>query len=71
MHNELRYQAKIHTIFVKLSKEKKKKSASSPPFFFDVKTIKTCFDNKEIETKPCMCGKIKPVLKERGSELPR
>jgi hypothetical protein len=46
MHNELRYQAKIHTTFVKLSKERKKRkkkkkkrkkernSASSPPFFF-------------------------------------
>jgi hypothetical protein len=36
-----------------------------------VKTIKTCFDSKETETKPSMCGKIKPVLKERGSELPK
>jgi hypothetical protein len=26
MHNELRYQAKIHTIFEKLSKEKEKNS---------------------------------------------
>jgi len=38
---------------------------------FFCKTIKTCFDGKEIETKPSMCGKIKPVLKERGSELLR
>jgi hypothetical protein len=28
-------------------------------------------DGKEIETKLSMCGKIKPVLKKRGSELPR
>jgi hypothetical protein len=42
-----------------------------PPLFFYVKTIKTCFDNKETETKPRMCGKIKPVLKERSSELLR
>jgi hypothetical protein len=33
MHNELRYQAKTHTISEKLSKEKKN-YASSPPFFF-------------------------------------
>jgi hypothetical protein len=32
---------------------------------------KTCFDGKETETKPSMCGKIKPVLKKRGSEIPR
>jgi hypothetical protein len=36
MHNELRYQAKIHTISEKLSKEKEKNknSASSPTIFF-------------------------------------
>jgi hypothetical protein len=28
-------------------------------------------DGKEKGTKPSMCGKIKHVLKERGSELPR
>jgi hypothetical protein len=28
-------------------------------------------DGKETETKLSMCGKIKPVFKERGSELPR
>jgi hypothetical protein len=26
---------------------------------------------KELESKPSMCGKIKPILRERGSELPR
>jgi len=37
MHNELKYQAKIHTISKKLSKKKKKQkqnSASSPLFLF-------------------------------------
>jgi hypothetical protein len=34
MHNELKYQVKIHTISKKLFKKKKKQnSASSPPFF--------------------------------------
>jgi hypothetical protein len=38
MHNELRYQAKLHAISKKLSIEKKKKnSASSSPIFFFVK----------------------------------
>jgi hypothetical protein len=40
MHNELRYQAKIHTIFERLPKENKNKNyASSPPFFFILKKI--------------------------------
>jgi hypothetical protein len=26
---------------------------------------------KEPESKPSMCGKIKPVLRDRGPELPR
>jgi hypothetical protein len=50
MHNELRYQAKIHTISAKLLKEKrKKKSSSSPPIFFFLmkKTIKTCSKGQE------------------------
>jgi len=35
MHNELRYQAKIHMISEKLSKEEEEeKYASSPPIFF-------------------------------------
>jgi hypothetical protein len=36
MHNELRYQAKKHAIFEKLSKEKKKKKIRHllPHFFF-------------------------------------
>jgi hypothetical protein len=33
MHNELRYQAKTHTISEKLSKEKKKKLHLLPQFF--------------------------------------
>jgi len=42
MHNELRYQAKIHMISEKLSKEEEEeKYASSPPifFFFNVKDM--------------------------------
>jgi hypothetical protein len=50
MHNELRYEAKIHTISTKLFK-RKKKSASFPHFFFKKnckwKTTKTCFKGKE------------------------
>jgi len=75
MHNELRYQAKTHVISEKLSKEKIKILHLLPQFFlffiFLCKNNKTCFDRKETEPKPCMCGKIKPVLKERGLELPR
>jgi hypothetical protein len=41
MHNELRYQAKTHTISEKLSKEQNKNSASSPPFFFFVENYTT------------------------------
>jgi hypothetical protein len=37
MHNELRYQAKTHTISEKLYK---KNSASSPPIFFFVENNK-------------------------------
>jgi hypothetical protein len=53
MHNELRYQAKIHTTFVKLSKERKKRKKKkekkkerkkfcifSPIFFFNVEKKK-------------------------------
>jgi hypothetical protein len=40
MHNELRYQAKTHTISEKLLK--KKNYASSPPIFF-------FFENNKIE----------------------
>jgi hypothetical protein len=50
MHNDLRYQAKIHTISAKLLKEKIKFCIFSPNFLFCfVKKIKTCF--KGIETK--------------------
>jgi hypothetical protein len=34
MHNDLRYQAKTHTISEKLYKKKKKKISSSPPIFY-------------------------------------
>jgi hypothetical protein len=34
MHNELRYQAKIHTIFVKAIKEKNKILNLLPQYFF-------------------------------------
>jgi 5-formaminoimidazole-4-carboxamide-1-beta-D-ribofuranosyl 5'-monophosphate synthetase len=34
MHNELRYQAKTHTTFEKLSKEKIKFYIFSPNFYF-------------------------------------
>jgi hypothetical protein len=41
MHNELRYQAKIHAISEKLSKEKKKKNLHLlPQFFFLLKKRK-------------------------------
>jgi hypothetical protein len=50
-----------------------------PLFFFmlkkkkerERKTIKTCLQGKETISNPSMWGKIKPVLRERGSELPR
>jgi hypothetical protein len=41
MHNELRYQAKIHTISEKLSKEKIKFCIFSPNFFFYVEKNNT------------------------------
>jgi hypothetical protein len=58
-----------------LKSYQKKKSASSPPIFFikknyNIKT-KTCFYGKEPKSKHSMCGKIKPILGERGLELPR
>jgi len=52
------------------SYQKKKKNYASPPIFI-CKTIKTCFYDKETETKPSMCGKIIYVLKEGCLELPR
>jgi hypothetical protein len=58
MHNELRYQAKIHTISKKLSKEKRKEK-------------KDILWEKETISSPSMWGKIKPVLRERSSELLR
>jgi hypothetical protein len=46
MHNELRYQAKIHIIFEKLLKEKKKICIFSSNYFIllknNRKTTKTC-----------------------------
>jgi hypothetical protein len=79
MHNELRYQAKKHAIFEKLSKEKKKKKFGIfyPIFFFNVekknrqKNNKDMLWGKETIYSPSMWGKIKPVLKERGLEIPR
>jgi hypothetical protein len=41
MHNELRYQAKIHTITEKLSKEKIKFCIFSSIFFFNFENNKT------------------------------
>jgi hypothetical protein len=42
VHNELRYQAKTHTISEKLSKEKKKKLHLLPQFFiFNFENNKT------------------------------
>jgi hypothetical protein len=46
MHNELRYQAKIHAISDMPRKEKIKFPAFSPPFFLLLKTIKTCYKDK-------------------------
>jgi hypothetical protein len=58
------------------NKKIKKKSASSPPifFFFNEKKKhknKNMLYGKEPESKPSMCGKIKHVLREGSSELPR
>jgi hypothetical protein len=58
MHNELRYQAKIHVISEKLSTERKIKNKKfcifSPIFFFfnveknkTNKTTKTCYEEKK------------------------
>jgi hypothetical protein len=78
MHNELRYQAKIHTISEKLSKEKNKNSTSSPPFLFFFmlkknrqKNNKNMLWEKEKISSPSLWGKIKLVLMERGLEIPR
>jgi len=62
----------------KLSKEKKKIMHLLPQlhFFFTLKKIsqknnKDILYGKETISSPSMCGKIKPVLKEKGSELSR
>jgi len=52
MHNELRFQAKIHTISEKLSKEKIKILHLLPQFFFFLyvkkkTTTKTCYEEKK------------------------
>jgi hypothetical protein len=62
IHNGLRYQAKIHTIFEKLLKEKEKKNLHLLPqfFFFNVKknktekTTKTCLWRKDTISSPSM-----------------
>jgi len=71
MHNELKYQAKIHTISVKLSK---KKSTSFFFFYVENNTQKNNEDmlwGKETISSLSMWGKIKHVLRERGLEIPR
>jgi hypothetical protein len=40
MHNELRYQAKIHVISEKLSTNKNKKSINSPPIYIYILMLK-------------------------------
>jgi hypothetical protein len=76
MHNELRYQAKIHTISAKLFKRENKILHIFPQNLFifflkkKKKTRKTCFNDKENKPTPSMCGKIKPIHKEKGSKLP-
>jgi hypothetical protein len=52
MHNELKYQARIHVIYEKLLKERKKIN-------------KNMLYRKEPESNPSMCDKIKPILRER------
>jgi len=58
MHNELRYQARTHTIYEKLSKEKKNLHLL-PLFFFLLKTLKQrnnkdMLMEKEITSSPSM-----------------
>jgi hypothetical protein len=57
MHNELRYQEKIHTISEK--QISKNKNSASSPFFFLLKTIKKknnkdMLMEKEITSSPSM-----------------
>jgi hypothetical protein len=77
MHSELRYQAKIHTISKKLSKEEIKILSSPPIFFFSVKNKNRQKNNKnllwgkETISSPSMWGKIKHLLRERGLKIQR
>jgi hypothetical protein len=77
MHNELRYQAKIHTIFAQLLKEKKKIPHLSPPIIIIIiiillKTQKHKNNKNMIDDNtPSMYSKIKLDLKERGLDIPR
>jgi len=67
MHNELRYQAKTHTISEKATLKKKNKILH----LLFLKTIKKKKNNKdmlmeeEITSSPSMYGKIKLVFRER------
>jgi TPP-dependent indolepyruvate ferredoxin oxidoreductase alpha subunit len=66
MHNELRYQAKIHAIS---DMPKKIKFLHLLPQFFLKIKIKTCYKGKKTLIT-LACRKIKPVFKEKGSKLP-
>jgi hypothetical protein len=61
--------------YLKIYQNKIKIMHLLPNFFFFLRKEKHKNKNmlygKEPESKPSMCGKIKPVLGERGSELPR
>jgi hypothetical protein len=48
MHNELRYQAKIHAISEKLSKERNKVAHLLPKFFFFLLTTNKQKNNKDM-----------------------
>jgi len=66
MHNELRYQAKIHTISEKLSKEKNKILHLLPHFFFlkkyKIEKQQRHAMGKKIKSNPSMIFKNKPIL---------
>jgi hypothetical protein len=68
MHNKQRYQAKIHTISAKLFK-RKNKNLHIFTIFFNGKQQKHASTVMKIKLNSTY-GKIKPVHKEKGWNLP-